>query len=260
MEGEQTMTRIYAVSAAVLVAALLGGLAFFVLVDRGGDQFAHCYDSSVTVAGDTLGGAFEMVDHTGRTVTDEDIITRPSLLYFGYTFCPDVCPIDVDRNAIAVDIAQERGYDVQPVFISIDPQRDTPEILDLFVHNMHPDMIGLTGTEDQVRQTAQAYRAFYRRHDELTSSITSSITRPSAIWCCPDTELSMSSGAIWRRTRLPTRWAASSTRPERDRTAIKLTPARLGPIVGPGLNGEIARHVRRADGRSRIGPIAAAGR
>jgi protein SCO1 len=166
MEGEQTMTRIYAVSAAVLVAALLGGLAFFVLVDRGGDQFAHCYDSSVTVAGDTLGGAFEMVDHTGRTVTDEDIITRPSLLYFGYTFCPDVCPIDVDRNAIAVDIAQERGYDVQPVFISIDPQRDTPEILDLFVHNMHPDMIGLTGTEDQVRQTAQAYRAFYRRHDD----------------------------------------------------------------------------------------------
>lgn len=160
------MTRVYAVSAAVLAAAFLGALAYFVLFGRsGGEQFAQCRDAGITVAGDTLGGPFEMVDHTGRTVSDMDLITRPSLLYFGYTFCPDVCPIDVDRNAIAVDIAQENGYDVQPVFVSVDPRRDTVEVLKNFVTNMHPDMIGLTGSDEQVRVAAQAYRAFYRAQD-----------------------------------------------------------------------------------------------
>ncbi|WP_114967006.1 SCO family protein [Alkalilacustris brevis] len=160
------MTRVYAVSAAVLAAVFLGAIAYFVLFGRGGgDAFAQCRDAGITVAGDTIGGPFEMVDHTGRSVTDADVITRPSLLYFGYTFCPDVCPIDVDRNAIATDIAQERGYDVQPVFLTVDPRRDTVEVLGNFVSNMHPDMIGLTGSEEQVRKAAQAYRAFYRAQD-----------------------------------------------------------------------------------------------
>jgi protein SCO1 len=159
------MTRIYAVSAAVLVAALLGGLMYFVLVDRGGEQFAQCRESTVTVAGDALGGPFELIDHHGNAVTDADVITKPSLIYFGYTFCPDVCPIDVDRNAIAIDILKERNYDTQPLFISIDPERDTPEMLELFAANMHEDMIGLTGTPEQVREAAQAYRAFYRKQD-----------------------------------------------------------------------------------------------
>ena len=159
------MTRIYAISAAALVAALLGGLMYFVLVDRGDAGFAQCRGEGVTVAGETLGGPFEMVDQHGDTVTDADVITQPSLIYFGYTFCPDVCPIDVDRNAVAVDMLRERGYDAKPVFITVDPDRDTPEVLEAYAANMHEDMIALTGTADQVRETAQAYRAFYRKHE-----------------------------------------------------------------------------------------------
>lgn len=153
----------YVVSAGLLVAALLGGLGYFILSDRGDARFAHCRETAIAGA---IGGPFELVDHTGRTVTDEDLITRPSLIYFGYTFCPDVCPWDAARNAQVIDILSDRGLAAQPVFISVDPGRDTPEVLARFAANLHPDMIGLTGTDAQVRAASQAYRTFFQRQNE----------------------------------------------------------------------------------------------
>lgn len=128
------------------------------LFGTGGDAFAECRQGAV--AGD-IGGPFELVNAAGETVTDADVITEPSLIYFGYTFCPDVCPFDVARNADAVDVLTEGGYDVTPVFISVDPQRDTPEAVGDFAANLHEKMIGLTGTPEQVRAASQAYRTFY---------------------------------------------------------------------------------------------------
>jgi protein SCO1/2 len=106
------------------------------------------------------------VDTTGRTVTDREVFSKPSLLYFGYTFCPDICPYDAARNAEAVDILEELGIDAQPVFVSIDPERDTPEVLGDFAANMHPKMIGLTGTPEQVKGASQAYRTYYRKQED----------------------------------------------------------------------------------------------
>ena len=152
----------YAVSAGVLIAGMLGGLAYFILSDRGDARFAQCRETAIAGA---LGGPFELVDHTGRTLTDVELITRPTLIYFGYTFCPDVCPWDAARNAHVTDILAEQGFDAQPVFISIDPARDTPEVLARFAGNLHPRMIGLTGSMEQVRAASQAYRTYFRAHD-----------------------------------------------------------------------------------------------
>lgn len=125
------------------------------------DQFEACRASSI--AGDAaIGGPFELVDETGATVTDVDVITEPTLLYFGYTFCPDICPLDAARNGAAVDILADDGYASTPVFITVDPGRDTAELLAEWTDLLHPDMIGLTGSDDQIRAAAQAYRAFYR--------------------------------------------------------------------------------------------------
>ncbi len=112
-----------------------------------------------------MGGPFELVNSAGQTVTDTDVITEPSLIYFGYTFCPDVCPLDVARNATAIDILEERGMSVTPVFISIDPARDTPETVGEFADNMHPKMIGLTGSAEQVAAASAAYRTYYKAHE-----------------------------------------------------------------------------------------------
>ena len=106
-----------------------------------------------------------MVNAAGETVTDAEVITEPSLLYFGYTYCPDVCPLDVARNAVAVETLEEQGMTVTPVFISIDPKRDTPEIVGDFAANIHPRMIGLTGSDEQVKAASQAYRTYYKAHE-----------------------------------------------------------------------------------------------
>jgi protein SCO1/2 len=145
------------------VVAFVGGLWFISASGKGDDKFAECRSTKVAGGSDQIGGAFTLVNANGETVTDTDVITKPSLVYFGYTFCPDVCPLDTARNAEAVDILQEMGLDVTPVFISIDPNRDTPEVVGDFAANLHEDMIGLTGSDEQVRAASQAYRTYYKR-------------------------------------------------------------------------------------------------
>lgn len=156
--------KIIAIAAAAVAVVFLGVIGWMTLGGQGDDKYAQCRSS--TVAGD-LGGPFELVNGAGETVTDKDVVTEPTLIYFGYTYCPDVCPLDVDRNASAIEIMEERGQSVTPVFISIDPQRDTPEVVGEFAEVMHPRMIGLTGTPEQVKAASQAYRTYYKAHPDV---------------------------------------------------------------------------------------------
>jgi protein SCO1/2 len=161
--GVGEMTKLYAGIAVAAVAALLGWTGYSIYAARITDQFAECRGS--TAGGGDIGGPFTLVDETGATVTDADVITKPTLIYFGFTFCPDVCPLDTARNAEAVDLLKERGLDVTPVFISIDPERDTPQVMRDFTENMHPAMIGLTGSAEQVKAASMAYRTYYKKQE-----------------------------------------------------------------------------------------------
>ena len=156
------MSRIIAPIAAIAAAVLVGGSW---LATRGAnpDQFAQCRASAVA-GGTAIGGPFELVNAKGETVTDKDVINEPTMVYFGYTFCPDVCPLDVSRNAEATDFLAEGGQSMTPLFISIDPNRDTPEVVGDFAFNMHEKMIGLTGSPEQVKAASQAYRTYYKAH------------------------------------------------------------------------------------------------
>lgn len=157
------MTRLYAGVASLAVVALLGGTWWAIQSNRSADVFADCRGGAV--GGGAIGGPLSLVNGEGQTVTDAEIFTKPTLLYFGYTFCPDVCPMDSARNAEAVDILEERGIDVQPAFVSVDPARDTPEVVREFAANLHPKMIGLTGSEDQVKAASQAYKTYFKKQD-----------------------------------------------------------------------------------------------
>ena len=159
-------TRLYAGLAAAAVAGLLAGTAWMALVPGSDDPYAECRTSAIAGGPGAIGGPFTLVDGSGATVTDKDVITRPSLIYFGYTFCPDVCPLDSARNVETVDILEEMGHEVTPVFISIDPERDTPAAVADFAANLHPRMIGLTGTPDQVAAASRAYRTYYKAQDK----------------------------------------------------------------------------------------------
>jgi protein SCO1 len=157
------MRWIAAAAAALVLVLMMGGVWYW--TRPGGDVFADCRSSAVAGGAGAIGGPFELVNAKGETVTDAEVFTEPSLVYFGYTFCPDVCPFDVSRNAEAVDLLAERGMSVTPVFISIDPERDTPELVGDFAHNMHEKMIGLTGSPEQVQAASQAYRTYYKKQD-----------------------------------------------------------------------------------------------
>ena len=105
-----------------------------------------------------FGGPFELVDHHGTTRSDTDFRGRFMLVYFGYTYCPDICPTDLYLMHQALEQIGAEAAKIQPLFISVDPDRDRPALLKEYVANFHPYLIGLTGSEAQVRAAAKAYR------------------------------------------------------------------------------------------------------
>ncbi|MCT4611690.1 MAG: SCO family protein [Pelagimonas sp.] len=159
------MQRIAAISASVAIAALLGAVWYSTTGPDTADQFAQCRSGNVAGGAGQIGGPFTLVDKNGETVTDKDVITEPSLVYFGYTFCPDVCPLDTVRNADAVDLLAQKGQSATPVFITIDPERDTPEVVGDFAYNLHDKAIGLTGSAEQIKAASQTYKTYYKKQD-----------------------------------------------------------------------------------------------
>ena len=115
-----------------------------------------------------VGGPFELIDQTGRRRTDADFRGKLVVLYFGYTYCPDVCPTELQSISLALDKLGVAAESVQPLFITVDPERDTPARLADFVSSFHPRLIGLTGSLADIRKTAIAYRTFFVKNSAST--------------------------------------------------------------------------------------------
>jgi cytochrome oxidase Cu insertion factor (SCO1/SenC/PrrC family) len=139
------------------LAVLLGVLAYdfraFFPSDLEGEQVAPV----------AIGGEFTLVDQTGVTRHAEDFRGKLMLVYFGYTFCPDACPTALQDMSRAIDLLGAKGDAVQPIFITVDPARDTVEQMKLYASNFHPRLIALTGTPEQIAAAAKAYRVYYEK-------------------------------------------------------------------------------------------------
>lgn len=110
-----------------------------------------------------IGGAFRLTDHTGQTVTDEDFRGRFMLISFGYGFCPDICPTALQTMSVAIDLLGPDGEQVQPIFITIDPERDTVDFMADYVASFHPRLVGLTGTKAETDKTADLFRVYHAK-------------------------------------------------------------------------------------------------
>ena len=110
-----------------------------------------------------IGGAFTLTDQKGNRVTQDALKGHYSLLYFGFTHCPDVCPLALATITDALKIAGDKGDDILPVFISVDPERDTPEVMGDYVANFHGRFLALTGTPEEVQAATQAYRVYFAK-------------------------------------------------------------------------------------------------
>ncbi len=117
------------------------------------------------LAGATMGGPFTLTDENGQPFSDKQLVGQYRLIYFGYTSCGDVCPIDMARLMRGFAALERRNPElaarIQPLFISVDPKRDTPQVLTQFTNAFHPRLIGLTGTSAQLADIAKRYGVFY---------------------------------------------------------------------------------------------------
>jgi cytochrome oxidase Cu insertion factor (SCO1/SenC/PrrC family) len=110
-----------------------------------------------------IGGPFALTDQNGVRRTDADFRGKLMLVYFGFTYCPDICPTDLQAIGLAIDQLGTGGDQVQPVFVTLDPERDTPQLLADYVPMFHPRLIGLSGGASAIREAARAYRVYYAK-------------------------------------------------------------------------------------------------
>jgi protein SCO1 len=152
-------------------AALLAVATFaFVVVRKLTDLPVASVRTVATLGEAQVGGPFALIDGEGRERSDGEFRGQYLLVYFGFTFCPDVCPTELQAISVALDALGPLADKVQPLFITIDPGRDTPAAMKDYVANFHPRLIGLTGSAEQIAKAAKAYRVYYRRNDARDAS------------------------------------------------------------------------------------------
>ena len=135
----------------LLVAVLLLGTGAFIWLSGGS-------------GGSLVGGPFTLEDGNGKPVTDRDFRGKYMLVYFGYTYCPDVCPTTLNEVADALDHLGPKADRLQPIFITVDPKRDTPAVMKQYTAAFSPRLLGLTGTPEQIAKVAKEYRVYYAEH------------------------------------------------------------------------------------------------
>ncbi|MGB0696863.1 MAG: SCO family protein [Rhodospirillaceae bacterium] len=147
---------------------ILGPLVAIVVVLVVGIGARFLPDLTSTTGGEAaIGGPFTLVDASGQTVTEENYEGRYQLFYFGFTYCPDVCPTSLASLATALDLLPEAALeDIAPIFVTIDPERDTPELVGEYVGHFHPAFIGLSGSPDQIAEVAKTFRVYYAKVED----------------------------------------------------------------------------------------------
>ncbi len=153
------------VSAAITLTVALVVLVLATAYVAGFWPFAGQLERVAESQGEALvGGPFSLVDHTGTRVTEADFAGQSKLMFFGYTYCPDMCPLGLATIAAAYDqLTPEEQAKVVPIFVTVDPERDTVDAIADYVDLFHPEMVGLTGSLEETDAAAKAYRVYYRK-------------------------------------------------------------------------------------------------
>ena len=143
---------------AAALAFLIGGAAVFYVLQTGPERAGQ-----VLGPGAKVGGPFSLITADGRTVTEKDFLGAPFLVYFGFTFCPDACPTELQQLSAVLDQMGPKAERVKVLFITIDPERDTPSVIGDYAKAFGPHIVGLTGNIDQVTAAARAYGAYFQK-------------------------------------------------------------------------------------------------
>lgn len=150
------------ITAALLFIATAGGLWAYFTYEKERMARKRIAEQTKGVGKPKVGGPFELVDQDGNVFSSNDMLGKYSLVYFGFTHCPDICPDELDKMALMYEKVREKcGNVLLPLMITCDPARDSPAVLKEYLAEFHPDFIGLTGNHEQIKNTCKAYRVYF---------------------------------------------------------------------------------------------------
>lgn len=147
--------------AALVFIGTGAGLIYYFRQERDRVEIERVEEANRGMGKPLVGGPFELTDQDGKPFTDKDLLGKYSLIYFGFSRCPDICPDELDKMSVMLNDINKDEKLVTPVFISCDPFRDTPEVLKEYLAEFHPEIIGLTGSYDDIKQICKAYRVYF---------------------------------------------------------------------------------------------------
>ncbi|MEO0809570.1 MAG: SCO family protein [Pseudomonadota bacterium] len=150
----------------VIAASAIGvmsGMIIALMLIPGAIDYLQPRTNTWTTGKAAIGGQFEMTDHRGRTVTEKTFQGDYLLVFFGFTYCPDICPAALQNVSAMLERLGAKAEDITPLFVSVDPERDTPEVLKVYLSHFDSRIIGLTGTSEQVEEIVKTYRAYARK-------------------------------------------------------------------------------------------------
>lgn len=147
----------------IIAGLVIGVVAAIIIIPGARDALFPTAPMTRTAGKALVGGPFTLTDETGKRVTEKDFSGRYTLVFFGYTSCPDICPASLQLIAAVLGNLGAKADRITPIFISVDPERDTPQKLGEYVKNFDPRIVGLTGTPEEVAAVAKAYKVYYRK-------------------------------------------------------------------------------------------------
>ncbi|GAV51609.1 hypothetical protein ZYGR_0AF00800 [Zygosaccharomyces rouxii] len=154
--------------AASLFLVVGGGLYYYFTKEKRRLEIEKEAEANRGYGKPMVGGPFHLKDCEGNVFSDKNLQGKFSIIYFGFTHCPDICPDELDKLGVWLDkLKSKYGTKIQPIFVTCDPNRDTPEVLTQYLEDFHPDIIGLTGTYDQVKNACKQYRVYFSTPPEV---------------------------------------------------------------------------------------------
>jgi protein SCO1/2 len=153
----------FATKLIIALSILIAGLSCFILIFYELPDKPMAGQGSNITAGVEIGGDFTLTDQNGQEFSNKQLRGKYNLIYFGFTYCPDICPTSMYKLADVLTTLDKYGIDINAVFISVDPLRDSPQILKEYLHHFHPKLIGLTGSEAKIKEVADKFKVYYAK-------------------------------------------------------------------------------------------------
>jgi len=185
LDENQKMTKVFRLRIVSKITALIVCLTCLLIIPAAAQDEPVGRSGPIVTSGEaSIGGAFELIDQNGETVTHEDLKGKPHILYFGFAFCPDVCPFELQRLGAALAKADPDGSFFRPVFITIDPERDTVKQLSAYVtsNGFPKGLIGLTGSMAQINRAKGAYKVYSQKVPDPVSAASYTFNHSNLIY------------------------------------------------------------------------------